>query len=118
MKRFSTVLLLLAINFVAKSQQENIIRIDSKINEVTVYLTGAEVRHSANVHLKTGMNRLIFSGLSRYMEPNSVRVSMEGDIEISSVSTETNFLNLEKPDQRIVHLNDTIVIMEDAITSI
>ncbi|HYV91240.1 MAG TPA: DUF4139 domain-containing protein [Chitinophagales bacterium] len=118
MKKIGLALLLFTMNFSAKSQQENVIRIDSKINDVTVYLAGAEVRHNANIHLKIGMNRIIFTGLSRYLESTSVQVSVEGKLEILSVSTESNFLNSEKPDQRIVQLNDTIALMESAVISI
>src|SRR5579872_1278649 len=97
MNKFALCLLPLWTIFIpALAQQETDIKVSPPIEAVTVYLNGAEIKHSKEVQVKKGSNKIIFQKLSPYLEPQSVQVSVDGDAEVQSVSTQSNYLNAEK----------------------
>jgi uncharacterized protein (TIGR02231 family) len=102
----------------AIAQQENAIKINPSIEAVTVFLNGAEIKHSKEVMLKKGSNTIIFQKLSPSMQPQSVQVSVEGDAEVQSVSTESNYLNIEKMEPRIRQLKDSITLFNNKISTV
>ena len=102
----------------ANAQQENETHITPVIKTVTVFLNGAEIKHSESVSLKKGTNKIVFDKLSAYMELSSVQASVEGDADIQSVSTESNYLSAEKLDPRIKDLKDSIDMLNTEITDI
>jgi len=59
---FNIFLFNLAVVNIAVGQ--NLIQVNLKIREVTVYLSGAEVRFNETMALKRGENIILFSGLS------------------------------------------------------
>ncbi|MCH2197887.1 MAG: DUF4139 domain-containing protein [Flavobacteriales bacterium] len=60
--------------------------VNSKIDEVTVYLEGAVVERSGTVNLKAGPNELRFSGITQYIYPNSLQAAGGDNYVITSVS--------------------------------
>ncbi len=81
--------------------------IDTKVDQVKIYLDGAEIKRTASVSLKNGVNVLTFNNLSSKLIDKSIRVNAPG-IEILSVNTEVNFLNIEKTVPRIRQLTDSL----------
>ncbi len=118
MKKLTLITSLFFIFLWAEAQQENIIKVDSKIDEITLYMNGAEIRQSKEIKLKKGRNKVVFQGLSTSLQPNSVQVTVGETVEILSVSTETDFLNIEKLEPRINQLKDSIESLKDLITSV
>lgn len=102
----------------AIAQQENEMHISPAIKNVTVFLNGAEIKHSESVVLKKGTNRIVFDKLSAFMEEKSVQASLQGDADILSVSTESNFLSAEKLDPRLKQLKDSIDLLTLGISRI
>jgi uncharacterized protein (TIGR02231 family) len=102
----------------AIAQQENAIRISPNIEAVTVFLNGAEIKHSKEVMVKKGSNTIIFQKLSSSLQPQSVQVSVEGDAEVQSVSTESNYLNIEKMEPRIRQLKDSVTLFNSKISTV
>lgn len=60
-------------------------KVDSKINDVTVYKNGALVSRSANVSLKKGDNELTLVNLSTELDPKSIRLGV-GNSDVTIVS--------------------------------
>jgi len=116
MKRTTISICIFLFCFSAKAQQENLLKVDARISEVTVYLNGAEIRQSKEIRLLKGRNKIIFQGLSAHLQSQSTQVSIKGDIEILSVSTETKYLSLEKIKPEIIQLRDSVSFLQDAIT--
>ena len=66
--------------------------ISSTIKEVTVFLSGAQVHREAGVSLKPGENVVKISGLTPFMDGNSVQVEGNSAYTIMSVKHQMNYL--------------------------
>ncbi|MEO1261232.1 MAG: mucoidy inhibitor MuiA family protein [Bacteroidota bacterium] len=70
--------------------------VDSKINKVTVFLSGAQVKRLATVNLSKGRTELIFKGISPKLDKQSIQVKGDGAFTILSVNHQLNFLEQQK----------------------
>jgi len=111
-------ILLLFVSFAALAQETQI-PVNSKINNVTVFISGAQVqRQTESVDIPPGISLLVFSGLSSAIETQSIQAKGEGNFTILSVTQQKNFL-LEKKnsDQKTSYLN-TITSLNDKIAEL
>ena len=92
--------------------------VNPKIQEITVYLTGAEIRFKETVPLKRGDNVVLFKGLSPSLVQNSVQVAISDNVEILSVSTQSEQLLPEEVNPKLKTLKDSIGTLEDRIVLI
>ncbi len=115
MKQNFLFFLLLLGTYVCTAQTENTIRVTEKINEVTVYLSGAEIRSSQQVSLTKDRNRVVFRGLSPELVEESMQVSAGAGIEIVSITTQAYSLPIEEANPRIRHQTDTISALKQRI---
>jgi uncharacterized protein (TIGR02231 family) len=65
---------------------------DSKIEKVTVFLSGAQVNRTAKVLVSAGKTELRFNHITPNLDVNSIQVKSEGDVAIQSVTHERDFL--------------------------
>ncbi|MDF3078234.1 MAG: hypothetical protein K0S09_2123 [Sphingobacteriaceae bacterium] len=94
MKRFITAAcVFLCINL---SAQERQIKADSKINQVIVFLTGAQIQRQAIVDIPAGQSQIVFSALSPDIEAQSIQAKGEGAFTILAVNRQDNFLEEQK----------------------
>ena len=84
--RFFLVLLLPAISWAQKE-----IPVQSDIENVTVFTTGAEVSRSAKINLSKGINELAFENLSPGLDEKSLQFNAGGDLTILSIKYEVRF---------------------------
>lgn len=108
------LLLLLLIPLQGLTQDVNTQVIKSEIDKVKLYLTAGEMTHQQNIKLVKGRNKLIFSGISAYADPQSIQFLADDNFDIVSLSTEMDFLAAESFNPRISELKDSMEIMEDA----
>jgi hypothetical protein len=87
-----TLILLCILSLNSFSQTPQAIEIKSEINEVTVYLSGAQVTRLKTVDLPSGRSTLKFTNLSPFIDSKSISVSAKGDFTILSVNLQQNFL--------------------------
>jgi uncharacterized protein (TIGR02231 family) len=95
MKRsiFASIILLISVTG-ASAQTEKEIKAD--IKHVTVFPDRAQVVHETAVSLLSGKSILKLSGLSPYIDPQSIQVKGFGEFTILSVNQQNNYLqNLE-----------------------
>jgi uncharacterized protein (TIGR02231 family) len=90
--------------------------VNPKIKEVTVYLSGAEIRYHENVPLKAGLNTVHFKGLSPSLLDNSVQVTVGNGVDIVSVSVSSEKLSAAKINPALIHLKDSVGLLENQIT--
>lgn len=83
-KIISTFLALLTI--VTLYAEENEIVTKSKIEKVTVFLSGAQVTRKARFTTKKGVNKIVFEGVSPRLNANSLQVKGKGDYVILDVA--------------------------------
>ncbi len=74
--------------------------LETKISHVTVYPNGAQITRKAGTSLPQGESVLIVSGLSPFIDEQTVQVKGNGQFTILSVSPEKDYLeNLEETDR-------------------
>lgn len=72
--------------------QENKKLIDSKIDNVTVFLTGAQITRSATVTIPKGTSNLVFHDVSTEVIPQSIQVSADNELTVLAVNHQINYL--------------------------
>jgi uncharacterized protein (TIGR02231 family) len=93
--------------------------ITGKVDSVTVYLTGAQLHHSAKVDLKAGKQVVVFEGLSPELNPSSVMLNVSPkNITILSVSTRTNYLKSTGESDRVMQVRDSLNLIGDIQNSL
>jgi uncharacterized protein (TIGR02231 family) len=109
MKRFifSLVCLVICTSSLCVAQ-ENTIPVNASINEVTIYLNGAEIRGSAEVAAKKGRNKLILKNLSSSLQENSFQVTTSDVAELLSVTLTSSRTRLEDVLPEAKAITDTI----------
>lgn len=87
----------------------------STINEVTVYLNGAQVVRTAQVTLEKGTSAFVFNNLSPNIEESSIQISGLDNTSILSINYGINYLDkntntteIENFKAKIISLNDKI----------
>ena len=89
--------------------QQNQIQTDSKITDVTVFLSGAQVTREASVSLPAGSRTIVFENLTQYINKSSLQIKANNDaITILSVGHKVNYLKSHENDQRIAVLKDSL----------
>ncbi len=99
----------------AKAQvvKEQVVKSD--IESAVVYLTAAELTHTANLTLSEGAVRLKFTDISERLDPKSIRVTTDDAIDISSISSKVNYLTKNTELPRIKQLNDSLKLVSEQI---
>ena len=104
---FSTIVFPVLI--FAQSAPQQVVH--AQMQEVTVFLNGAEIISNEKVQVKKGRSVVVFKGLSPYTNSKSVQVSAE-HVTLLSVSTEDAS---EDNDVRIQTIRDSITVVTDKI---
>jgi len=89
-KTISILFCALTLNLFSQSPQE--IELKSEVNEVTVYLTGAQVTRLKSVDLPIGRSILKFTNLSPFIDSKSISINAKGEFTVLSVNLQQNFL--------------------------
>ncbi|MGX1930045.1 mucoidy inhibitor MuiA family protein [Flagellimonas sp. 2504JD4-2] len=84
-------------------------KVPSKIKDVTVYLSGAQIYRKAECQLKEGKNKLVFTGLSPKVEESSIQISGLQTVSILSMSYDLNYLEQIESDPRVKQWEDEIM---------
>jgi hypothetical protein len=82
--------------------------LETKIDQVKVFMTGAELVRTPSIVLKQGRNKLVFTGISAYADPSSLQFKAVKDFRIISVNTEMDYLNYKRSNKRITSLTDSL----------
>ncbi len=82
----------------------------STLNTVTVYRSGAEMRHSASAFLQQGNTELLIYGVSNAIDMNSIQVNCPATVTIMGVEFSTDFMQPEKLSGSMKQLKDSLEI--------
>lgn len=113
MKNFCLILLLYPLFSFGQTVHSQ--DIASNIDEVKLYLTAGQMNHKQQVKLVKGRNKLKFSGISAYADPQSIQFKGNGNYRLVSVSTEMDFLAAEQFNPQISVLKDSLEILQDKL---
>jgi len=91
-----TIKVFVALTFVALASFQTLAQstaktIATKINDVTVFMTGAQVTENGSVQLKEGENIFRITDLTAYLDPNSIQVEGNAGYTIMSVRHQINY---------------------------
>jgi len=113
MKKWKLLLVLMPFSVFGQIVHEQIIKSD--IKKVKLFLTAGEMQHEQLLKLAKGRNKIVFSGISTYADPQSIQFYGDGNFRLVSVSTEMDFLAAEQFNPRISILQDSLDILTELI---
>ena len=90
---------------------------DSKIEKVTVFLSGAQVVRSAKISVSSGKTEIRFNHITPDLDVNSVQVKSEGDVAIQSVTHEKDFLGTKPSIAEITKLENQRETIQDKMAT-
>jgi uncharacterized protein (TIGR02231 family) len=99
--------LLLCVSFTYPAQTE----INTELKSAKVYLSGAELTHTAKVNLKSGSNEIVFRNFAQYINQQSIRLQAEDGVKILSIVTRTNYLKDQPKPKELVRLQDSLDLL-------
>ncbi|MGM0479964.1 MAG: mucoidy inhibitor MuiA family protein, partial [Bacteroidota bacterium] len=85
---------------------------NTDINNVTVYLSGAEINRTYQVKLDKGINELRFNNISASTDSRSIQFEMEQDVDLLSITMERDYLKNQEGSPRIESVRDSIELLE------
>ena len=93
--------------------------VSSKITQVTVYLQGAQLVHTAETQVSQGKQTVVFTGLSADMQPESVVLECGNkNVVFQSVSIRNNYLKEQMPNAKIAELQEKSILVEEKLATL
>jgi hypothetical protein len=89
--------------------------VKSEVNEVTVFLDGAQVVRTKKVDLSKGKTILRFVNLSPFIDAKSVQVKAEGEITVLSVNHQQNYLDKMEKSNELSDLEKQLEAVDEKI---
>lgn len=109
-----TILLSISIAlFAVASAQETKKPVDSKIDNVTVFLNGTQVSRKATVQIPKGTTDLVFHDVSTAVNPQSIQVTTDFDITVLSVNHQINYIEEQSKREEITKLDTQLKALKE-----
>ena len=115
MKAAIYFLALLFSPFLVTAQQVKRTTIETKMEQVTVFTKGAQVKRTGRQSIQTGKQEIVFTGISTDIEKQSVQVKADGKLTILSVRVQRDYLkeqevreDIKTTQEKFFQLNDKI----------
>jgi len=89
--------------------------VKTEVNEVTVFLEGAQIIRKKTVDLTKGQTIIKFTGLSPFIDAKSVQVKAEGALTVLSVNHQQNYLDKAEKPLELTDLEKKLAVIEDKI---
>jgi len=115
MKKATIAFVIIMIAFLSSSTAQTEKEVKSKISNVTVYFSGAQVERTATFDIQQGKSLLVFKNLSPYINKESIRVDGDGNYTILNVQLQNDYLNELEKTKEINDLNAGIKQYQDKI---
>lgn len=117
-KYLLSVLVCIGFIQVLYAQKENIIKTSPEINDVIIYMTGAQMRYKMNVNLVKGRNMLILDNFAPGLNPSSIRVKSDENIAVLSIAHKITSAPVESESLKYARINDSIKIISKKLAAI
>jgi TonB-dependent SusC/RagA subfamily outer membrane receptor len=114
MRPLSVFILLLALSFTASAGEGQHV-IPATLRSATVYRSGAELTHTASVHLERGANDVIIGDLSNAIDIASIRIGCTANVTIMSATFSTDHLQPETVSSFIKKLQDSLAVIRKEV---
>jgi len=100
-------LLTLAVTTVV-AQEPKEKEVKTVVNDVTVFIEGAQITRKKAVDLSTGTTILKFVDLSPFIKPKSLQVKADGNVTVISVNQQQNYLDKLEKSPELVSLESQL----------
>jgi uncharacterized protein (TIGR02231 family) len=107
--------LLLAVALIAPLRAENEKEIKAPIDHVTVYPDRAQITHEASFDIAPGKTILKLTGLSPYIDAQSIQVKGIGEFTVMSVNLQNNYLQNLDDQPEVKSIRSQIEILQSKI---
>ncbi|HXB06584.1 MAG TPA: DUF4139 domain-containing protein [Puia sp.] len=114
MRPLSVFILLLALFFTASAGEGQRV-IPATLRSATVYRSGAELTHTASVHLERGANDVIIGDLSNAIDIASIRIGCTATVTVMSATFSTDHLEPETGSSFIKKLQDSLAVIRKEV---
>ncbi|GAA4293023.1 DUF4139 domain-containing protein [Aestuariibaculum suncheonense] len=114
MNKYCLLLFLLICNY-NFAQESNEIPVNTEINDVTVFIEGAQITRKKEVALKSGVSILKFTNLSPFIQNKSVQVKALGDVTVLGVNHQQNFVDKLEKSKELTDLEQALETIEEKI---
>lgn len=105
-------ILLIAIFLVPVFIFGQVLPVKTEIKSAKVYLSGAELFHTAKARLEKGNSEIIFENISANFDINSVSVTGKGNFILTSIGQQYNYLRNSFKPAEIKTLEDSLEIVK------
>jgi uncharacterized protein (TIGR02231 family) len=89
--------------------------VESKISQVTVFLSRAQITRVIQTRVEAGKTNLILSGLTANLDPQSVQVAGKGGIVLLGISHQQNFVREFNYPPNLRILRDSLEVLKTLI---
>ncbi len=110
MKKYVFIVLIAFLSVYVKANP-----FSSQLEEVRVFLSGAEITRSATADIPAGIGEVVFSGLAANIDPNSIQLKGEGPFTILSVSHRNNYMQPPAVSREVERLTDSLELVNEQI---
>lgn len=83
-------------------------KVKTTAEKVTLFINGAQVTRTKQVDIPAGTSTLIFTGISPYMDAQSIQVSAKGKLTITAVNKQYNYTDSVSVSQKQQNLQDEL----------
>jgi uncharacterized protein (TIGR02231 family) len=92
--------------------------VEGNPTEVTVFLSGAEIKHQNDLKLVAGYNEFKFIGLPSSITPNSISFHVGENVKIVSMAGEINYQGRQSLSKAAKNLEDSVTYFQDELTKL
>ncbi len=109
-------LCLLFFPFTLLAQSVKRVPVETKMEQVTVFMKGAQVKRTAKLMISSGKQEIVFTGISTDIEKQSVQVKADGKLTILSVKVQRDYLKEQEVREEIKTLQNKHLQLGEKIT--
>ena len=111
---FAVFLFFLTLSAFAQELKET--TLTSQIQEVTLFLSGAQVFEQASGQVVAGESIIILKGLSPYLDEKSIQVKAQGNFTIQAVNKRLDYLSEKEVSEKVQELQKQMEAIQKSIT--
>ncbi|MFM7023820.1 MAG: DUF4139 domain-containing protein [Flavobacteriales bacterium] len=113
MKKIFLSIFTICLSLPLFAQEET--EVKSNIEKVTVFLQGAQITETGKANLNKGKHILKLSGLTPYIQSNSVSVKTSQGITLINVVSQINYVQSTEAPKRIKQIEDSLQLLQDQV---
>ncbi|QNA43742.1 DUF4139 domain-containing protein [Lacibacter sediminis] len=113
-KWLQILLYVLPITLTAQSVKR--VPVETKMDQVTVFMKGAQVKRTVKQSISAGKQEIVFTGISTDIEKQSVQVKADGRLTILSVRVQRDYLKEQEVSEEIKTTQEKFSQLNDKIS--